>query len=212
MMRAVLIGLMMLAAGPAGADGERAGDFDYYVMALSWTPSWCAIEGDDRGSDQCDPGQGFGFTLHGLWPQYEDGWPAFCPTLERNPSRSQTARMADLFGTSGLAWHQWTKHGVCSGLSAEDYFALSRLAYDSIERPELLRQLDREVHLPAEVIEEAFLEANPQLTGDMLTVTCRAGRVQEVRVCLTRSLEPRACAPDAARDCTLRDALFSPMR
>ncbi|MGI3185990.1 ribonuclease T2 family protein [Nioella aestuarii] len=210
MIRAFLAFVML--AGMARADGEPAGDFDYYVMALSWTPSWCAIEGDDRGSPQCDPGQGFGFTLHGLWPQYEDGWPAFCPTLERNPSRSMTNAMADIMGTSGLAWYQWNKHGVCSGLSASDYYALSRLAYESVERPTLLRQLDREVRLPAEVIEEAFLEANPHLSDDMMTVTCRAGRVQEVRICLTRDLEPRNCAPDVARDCTLTDALFSPMR
>lgn len=210
MIRAILAFLML--AGMARADGEPAGEFDYYVMALSWTPSWCAIEGDGRESPQCDPGQGFGFTLHGLWPQYEDGWPAFCPTVERNPSRGMTNAMADIMGTSGLAWYQWNKHGVCSGLSASDYYALSRLAYDSVERPALLRQLDREVRLPAELIEEAFLEANPQLTDDMLTVTCRAGRVQEVRICLTRDLEPRACAPDVARDCTLTDALFSPMR
>lgn len=210
MIRAVLV--FLLLAGMARADGERAGEFDYYVMALSWTPSWCALEGDGRDSPQCDPGQGFGFTLHGLWPQYEEGWPAFCPTVERNPSRRMTGEMADIFGTSGLAWYQWTKHGVCSGLSAEDYYALARLAYDSVERPALLRQLDREVRLPAEVIEQAFLQANPQLGADMVTVTCQAGRVQEVRICLTRELEPRACAPDVARDCTLRDALFSPMR
>ena len=210
MIRAFLVFIML--AGMARADGERAGDFDYYVMSLSWTPTWCALEGDERDSPQCDPGQGFGFTLHGLWPQYEDGWPAFCPTVERNPSRSMTGDMADIMGTSGLAWYQWNKHGVCSGLSASDYYALSRLAYDSVSRPDLLRQLNREVRLPAEVIEEAFLQDNPGLTDDMMTVTCQAGRVQEVRICLTRDLEPRACAPDVARDCTLTDALFSPMR
>ncbi|MGR3711266.1 MAG: ribonuclease T2 family protein, partial [Alterinioella nitratireducens] len=71
-----LIMALMLIAGAARAEGERAGAFDYYVLALSWTPTWCAIEGDGRGSPQCDPGQGFGFTLHGLWPQYEEGWPS----------------------------------------------------------------------------------------------------------------------------------------
>ena len=154
-----LIMALMLIAGAARAEGERAGAFDYYVLALSWTPTWCAIEGDGRGSPQCDPGQGFGFTLHGLWPQYEEGWPSYCPTSERNPSRGMTADMADIMGSSGLAWHQWNKHGVCSGLSARDYFALSRLAYERVTRPDLLRNLGREVRLPAEVIEEAFLEA-----------------------------------------------------
>lgn len=204
--------LVLTLCGPAWAEGERAGDFDYYVLSLSWTPTWCALEGDDRNSPQCDPGQGHGFTLHGLWPQYEDGWPSFCPTSERPATRGETGAMVDIMGSSGLAWHQWRKHGSCTGLSAQDYFRLSRLAYERVTRPELLRRLDRPVRLPAEVIEEAFLEENPALTDEMLTVTCRDGRVQEVRICLTRDLEPRDCAPDVARDCTLREALFEPMR
>ncbi|MGR3641607.1 ribonuclease T2 family protein [Alterinioella nitratireducens] len=207
-----LIMALMLIAGAARAEGERAGAFDYYVLALSWTPTWCAIEGDGRGSPQCDPGQGFGFTLHGLWPQYEEGWPSYCPTSERNPSRGMTADMADIMGSSGLAWHQWNKHGVCSGLSARDYFALSRLAYERVTRPDLLRNLGREVRLPAEVIEEAFLEENPDLRDETTTVTCRDGRVQEIRICLTRDLDPRECGRDVARDCSLQEAIFAPMR
>lgn len=211
-MRTAIIASLIFMARAAWAEGERAGEFDYYVLALSWTPTWCAIEGDARGSTQCDPGQGYGFTMHGLWPQFEQGWPSFCPTNERQPSRSDTNAMVDIMGSSGLAWHQWRKHGVCSGLSSDNYFALSRLAYSRVNRPELLRQVDQDYRLPASVIEEAFLEANPDLSADMLTVTCRDGRIQEVRICLTRQLEPRECAADVRRDCTMQDALFSPMR
>jgi len=210
MIRAILA--LMLSVSSAWAEGESAGEFDYYVLSLSWTPTWCAIEGDQRGSPQCDPGRGFGFTMHGLWPQYEAGWPSFCPTTERNPSRAMTGAMADIMGSSGLAWYQWNKHGVCSGLSASEYFAQSRLAYEAINRPEVLRRLESDLRLPAEVIEEAFLEENPQLSDGMATVTCREGRVQEMRICLTRDLEPRACGSDVAQDCSLDDALFSPMR
>ncbi|MFW5881474.1 MAG: ribonuclease T2 family protein [Roseicyclus sp.] len=203
---------LALSAVAAAAEGERAGAFDYYVLALSWTPTWCALEGDARESPQCEEGRGFGFTLHGLWPQHEEGWPSFCPTSRPPPSRAMTRAMEDIMGSQGLAWHQWRKHGVCSGLSAEDYFALSRLAYEQVARPDLLRRLEREVRLPARVVEEAFLEANPGLAPDMVTVTCRSGRVQEVRLCLTRGLEPRVCGEDVVRDCTAEDALFSPMR
>jgi ribonuclease T2 len=206
------LAVLVWLGGAAWAEGEQAGAFDYYVLSLSWTPSWCALEGDARGSPQCDAGQGYGFTLHGLWPQYEAGWPSFCPTAERPPSRAQTGAMVDIMGSSGLAWHQWRKHGACSGLSAEDYYRLSREAYERIAWPDVLRQLAREVRLPAEVIEEAFLEENPGLSDEMLTVTCRDGRVQEVRICLTVDLEPRACAADVQRDCTLREALFPPVR
>jgi ribonuclease T2 len=208
----VLTLVLAALAGAAAAEGERAGAFDYYVLSLSWTPTWCALEGDARGAAQCDAGRGHGFTLHGLWPQYDSGWPSYCPTSARAPSRAETGAMADIMGSGGLAWHQWRKHGTCSGLSAEDYFRLSRLAYDAVTRPNLLRRLDAPVRLPAEVIEDAFLEANPGLADDMMTVTCRDGHVQEVRICLTRDLAPRRCGADVVRDCTLGDALFPPMR
>ena len=93
-----VLGVLLLTAGMAFAEGEAAGDFDYYVMALSWSPTWCAIEGDRRGSPQCDDDADNGWVLHGLWPQYEAGWPSYCPTNARNPSRADTRDEADLFG------------------------------------------------------------------------------------------------------------------
>ncbi len=200
-----------LAGGTARAEGEAAGEFDYYVLSLSWSPTWCALEGDARGSPQCDAGAGFGWVLHGLWPQYETGWPSYCPTSARSPSRAQTAAMADIMGTSGLAWHQWKKHGRCTGLEAGDYFALARRAYERVRRPEVIRKLGKPVRLPAAVVEEAFLKANPGLSPDMLTITCKAGRIQEARQCLTRMLEPRRCGADVVRDCTMPDALLAPV-
>lgn len=207
-----VLSALLLSAGMAMADGEKAGDFDYYVMALSWSPTWCALEGDRRGSPQCDAEADFGWVLHGLWPQYENGWPSYCPTNARNPSRSDTRDEADLFGSSGNAWHQWNKHGRCSGLRADDYYALAREAYDRVTRPELLRKLEDPIRVPAKVIEQAFLEDNPQLTADQITITCKSGRIQEARICLTRDLEPRRCGADVIRDCTMSDALLDPIR
>ncbi|MDP5358983.1 MAG: ribonuclease T2 [Paracoccaceae bacterium] len=205
------LALLCLLAAPATAQ-DRAGAFDYYVVSLSWSANWCALEGDARNAPQCDPSADFGWILHGLWPQYEQGYPANCATNQRAPSRSDTAAMADIMGSSGLAWHQWRKHGVCSGLSADDYFALSREAFGRITRPGLFRRLDRAVTLPASLIEEAFLRDNPQLSADQITITCKSGYIQEARICMTRDLEFRTCGSDVVRDCTLSDAQFSPMR
>ncbi|MEM1129170.1 MAG: ribonuclease T2 [Pseudomonadota bacterium] len=206
----VLALLATLASAPT-AQADTAGDFDFYVLALSWSPTWCALEGDARDAEQCHPDRDHGWTLHGLWPQYEVGYPADCRTDKRDPSRQQSGDMADIMGSGGLAWYQWKKHGRCTGLDGPDYYALSRLAYDRVARPEVLRQLDRTVSLPASVVEEAFLEANPDLAGDMIRVTCEAGRIDEIRVCLTRELEPRACSSDMAPDCTLERAILDPI-
>jgi ribonuclease T2 len=200
----------MLCTTAARAD--EAGVFDYYVVSLSWSPNWCALEGDARRSPQCEEGSGHGWILHGLWPQYHRGYPAFCQTATRPPSRAMTRDMADIMGTSGLAWHQWRKHGSCTGLGAAAYYDLSRAAYARINRPEVFRKLDRDIALPASVVEEAFLKANPDMKPDGVTVTCRNGHIQEVRVCLSRSLDPVPCGQDVVRDCRMKDALFTPLR
>ena len=204
---------LLLMALPAHADGEAAGDFDYYVMSLSWTPTWCDLEGDARQSPQCRSGRGYGFTLHGLWPQYADhGYPSYCRTVARNPSRAMSNEMADIMGTSGLAWYQWKKHGQCAGLSAQGYYTLARKAYASIKRPEIFRKLKSDVTLPAAVIEAAFMEANPTLKRDQITITCKAHKIQEVRICLTKDLKLKACGYEVSRDCGLRDAQMGMMR
>lgn len=211
MLRSVLVFFVLTL--PTYAEGEQAADFDYYVLALSWTPNWCVLEGDRRQSPQCDTGRGFGFTLHGLWPQYEGGgWPSFCPTSRSAPSRRMTTNMVDIMGTSGLAWHQWKKHGTCSGQSAADYFALSRAAYAKVTRPDIFRKLKQDITLPAHVVEDAFLEVNPTLSENQITITCKSNYIQEVRVCLTKELEFRACGKGVTHDCTLEDAELHKMR
>ena len=193
------------------ADGEPPGGHSHYVLALSWQPAFCAAEGRARGAQGCDEPD-LGWTLHGLWPQYEDGWPAWCPTDRAGPAASAVAAMADVMASPTLAGHQWRKHGTCSGLTGADYLELSRLAYERVARPEILRRIEEPMRIPPAVVEAAFLEANPEMEPDGVTITCRGERILEARICLTRELEPRPCAPDTARDCALPDARFEPLR
>ncbi len=207
----LLVLLSLSLPGPAEPAG-RAGEFDYYVLALSWNAAWCAAEGDARDAAQCEPGRSIGFILHGLWPQYENGWPEYCETAQPDPSRAETAAMADIMGSGGLAWHQWKKHGRCSGLDPTAYFALARAAWQAIERPAALRRISTPRRLAPGAIEQAFLEANPGLGPEGVTVTCKDRRFREVRICLTKELVPRPCTGRAARDCAIGAPLFAPMR
>lgn len=211
-MRKLIVALALALGQPALAEGERAGDFDYYVLALSWSANWCALEGDDRDDPQCDVGRGLTWVVHGLWPQYEDGWPSYCRTVERDPSRGETAAMADVFGGAGSAFYQWKKHGRCAGLSSRDYYGTARAALDSIALPPVFDALRRDVKLPALVVEEAFLEANPGMMRDQITITCTDGMIQEARICLTKDLEPRRCGEDTIRDCRMQDAVMEAVR
>ena len=212
-MRFVLAALVAICLGNmARADGERAGDFDYYVMSLGWSANWCALEGDDRSDPQCDAGRGLTWTLHGLWPQFEDGFPSYCRTGQGDPSRGDTAQMADIMGGSGLAFYEWKKHGRCSDLSAKGYYATMRKAYKSVVIPPIFAQISKDLKVPASVIEDAFIENNPSLARDQITVTCKSGMIQEVRICLTTDLQPRRCGADVITDCTLKDAGLEAVR
>lgn len=209
-MRALIFWLLMSL--PLSAQEHRTGEFDYFVLSLSWSPNWCAREGDARKSPQCGADKNHGWVLHGLWPQYERGYPEYCNTTEQPPSRRMTKEMSDIMGTSGLAWHQWKKHGTCSGLSAQEYYSTSRQAYYQITRPEIFRKLQNSVRLPASVVQDAFLRDNKALGPDMITITCKGDQIQEARICLTKEFEPRTCGADVIRDCTATRALFEAIR
>ena len=196
-MRCLILSLFFVVS----ATKLGAQSFDHYVLSLSWSPSWCVTEGKERGSEQCSNSADFGWILHGLWPQNDTSWLSYCQSRHAPPSRSLTGSMKDIMDTSGLAWHQWKKHGSCSDLAAEVYFEMSRNAYESITRPSLFRRLTEPVTLRAEIVDTAFLKENPSLNDDMVRVTCKDGHVAEIRVCLNKDLSFRSCAPSMRADC-----------
>ena len=213
MRRAVLLlALAALILPRLAAAADRPGDFAYYVLALSWSPTWCETTRDARGAEQCESERETGFILHGLWPQHVDGWPEYCATRHRDPTRAETAAMADIMGSDGLAWHAWKKHGRCSGLGPQAYYALSRRAFEAVRRPEALREAEEGLRAAPGAIEGAFVGANPALTPESVTVTCRDGLFREVRICLTRDLAPRPCTGPAARACPARTIVVPPVR
>lgn len=207
----LLVGLVTALFWAFSAAADEAGDFDYYVMSLSWSPNWCDRTGYDRKSEQCEEDRDLGWILHGLWPQYEEGWPAYCETEFDEPYYSELEAVEDLFGTASLARHQWEKHGSCSGLDVQDYLSESVSAYFSVKRPGIFRTWTETRYVPAKAVEKAFLIANPDLEERGVTITCQSGQIQEIRVCLTKDLEPRECGYDARRDCTLENAAMHPV-
>ncbi|WP_334195327.1 ribonuclease T2 family protein [Pararhodobacter sp.] len=211
---AAFLALLPIFAAPAALAQDRAGEFDSYLLALSWIPAYCATDGDERDDPRCEDGRRVGWAVHGLWPQHDDGgWPEYCHTSQRSPSRQETAAQAGLFGTSGSAWHQWNKHGRCTGLSAANYYRLVQAALDRIALPEVFEGIDRELRVDPDVVEAAFVEANPGLTPDMMITSCPGGDLVELRLCLTRDLQPEDCAPALTRrECRRDAATLLPLR
>jgi len=176
---------------PSLADGTP-GDFDFYVLSLSWSPTYCAID-DNPDARQCRS-ERHGFVVHGLWPQYHSGSPEYCRSnMDRWVSDAIVDSVADIMPDGGLVGAQWRKHGICSGLEQPDYFDLVREAYDRIDIPKAYRDPDGDRSLAPGSIETAFIDANPGLKSDGIAVACKQNLLVEVRFCLTRDLDFRDC-------------------
>ena len=174
--------------GPA-ATGER-GQFDYYVMALSWSPTFCEVHPDEN--DECSH-NGYGFVLHGLWPQYEGGGgPEHCPTTDE-PDHKTVAGALAFMPSRELIDHEWRTHGACTGVDPAAYFALADRAFATVHVPPELQAPKTSVSTTTDQLLAALKRSNSALGDDMLSLHCSRGELAEVRVCLDKDLAPRSC-------------------
>lgn len=198
---------------PVAADVPQGSGFDFYVLSLSWSPTFCDSEAAGRNREQCGSDKRFGWVVHGLWPQHESGWPENCPTQEGSRVPERIGRdIIDIMPSMGLIGHQWRKHGSCSGLPMSDYFKLVRQAHDKIRIPDELTNVDRQSRTSPDAIEAAFIRSNPGLDRSAVAVTCDRERVDEVRICLDHSLGFRPCAEVDSRSCRRSDITIPPTR
>ncbi|MBI1238201.1 MAG: ribonuclease [Alphaproteobacteria bacterium] len=197
---------------PAGAAASAPGDFDYYVLALSWSPGYCEEAGEKADRRQCASDRPYHFIVHGLWPQHEQGYPADCPTERARVPDALVDEMLDLMPAPALIGHEWRKHGTCTGLTQNEYFTQTRRARERVTIPERFERLAAYTMVDPQDVENAFLAANPGLTDEMVRVTCSDRYLREVRVCMTKDLAFRACAPDASRDCERPKLVMPPVR
>ena len=212
------LAFIVVAAGMASAQDRRQnapGEFDFYVLSLSWSPSFCeaASERGNSGRSQIQcAGRPFSFVVHGLWPQYERGFPEYCqrpsPRLARNIMNS----MLDLMPAPGLIFSEWDKHGTCSGLGERAYFETIRKARAGVKIPEEFLQLSEPKTIAPGEIEEAFIKANPGLSSSAISVTCDSRRLSEVRLCLSKDLQFRSCEEIDRRACRRDEVLMPPIR
>jgi ribonuclease T2 len=210
--------LAVALAGTAVAQDRRQnspGQFDFYVLALSWSPSFCeaaAERGNSGRGAQIQCGRPYAFVVHGLWPQYERGFPQYCqrpsPRLDRNIMTS----MLDLMPAPGLIFNEWDKHGTCSGLGARGYFESVRKARAAVKIPEEFLQLPEEKVIAPADLEAAFIKVNPGLSRASMSVICTSRRLSEVRICFSKDMQFRACDEIDRRACRRDEVVMPPVR
>lgn len=213
---AALAWAVVIAGTGFGAAQDRRqnepGKFDYFVLALSWSPSFCQASEErapNRAPDQQCAGRPFAFVVHGLWPQYEKGFPSYCQVPAPRLDRDTVGSVLDLMPSPRLVFHEWDRHGTCSGLSPHAFFETVRKARAVVKIPDDYLALDKPITVTPGDVTDAFLKANPALARDDIAVVCDKKRLTEVRVCLTRAFGFRACPEVTQRACRL-DKLMMP--
>jgi ribonuclease T2 len=148
-------------------------------------------------------------VVHGLWPQYERGFPSFCQVPAPRLDRSIVGNMLDLMPSPRLIFHEWDRHGTCSGLSQQAFFEAVRKARAAVKIPAEFVELDKPITVKPDDVAEAFVKANPGLSRTDLAVACDQKRLSEVRVCLNKDFSFRDCAEVTRRACK-RDSIAMP--
>ena len=216
---AALAASLLVAGASAVCSQEarqnEAGQFDFYVLSLSWSPSFCAAAAERHNggtpSLQCGA-RPYSFVVHGLWPQYVKGFPEYCQVPSPRLYHGIVSSMLDLMPAPRLVYNEWDKHGTCSGLAPRDYFDTVRKARAAVKIPPEYVDLKEPLSVAPAAIEEAFIKANPGLAENGFAIECDKKRLTEVRICLSKDLQFRECDEIARHSCRREQLLMPPLR
>ncbi len=194
------------------AKPKQPSQFDFYVLALSWSPSYCESvrqRAPDRTPARQCSGRPFAFVVHGLWPQFTQGFPSYCQVPAPRVDVKLVSTMLDLMPSRRLIYYEWNRHGTCSGLSAQGYFDTLRKARAAVTVPAAYREPAEPLTVSPAVVAAAFIKANPGLSAAAMAIACNKTRLTEVRVCLGKDLSFHDC-PAIARENCKRDKITMP--
>ncbi len=195
---------------------NEPGQFDFYVLSLSWSPSFCDAATErsaDRAAREPQCGERpYSFVVHGLWPQYDRGFPEYCQNPAPRLDRNIVSSMLDMMPSPRLIFHEWDRHGVCAGLPPRAYFETVRKARAAVKIPPAFIDLKEPKTVTPNEVQDAFIAANPGLPGEGIAVGCDSRRLNEVRICLSKDLKFRDCADVARRTCKREQLAMPPVR
>lgn len=152
---------------------------DAWALAVTWQPGFCdSFNTKNRPlPKECPTASKLNtFTLHGLWPQ----WQEYCvaadvrgEACDLNRDEMPAVRLSpDLAGRlaaimpgvqSQLERHEYFKHGTCSGLAQEDYFDLAVGLTEKLNRTSLPGFLQQ--HVGSNVTKRQLCDAVEKALG-----------------------------------------------
>ena len=216
-MPATFVALLLTPLAATAQDRRQGtpGEFDFYVLSLSWSPSFCAAAAE-RGRGRAANAQcgvrPYSFVVHGLWPQYDKGFPEYCQLPAPRLDRGIVASMLDLMPAPHLIFNEWDRHGTCSGQTPRAYFETVRKARAAVKIPPEYADVHEPLSVTPRDVENAFINANPGPSPGAIAIDCARKRLTEVRLCLSKDLQFRDCRGIAKRSCRHDQLVMPPTR
>ncbi|XP_019166777.1 PREDICTED: ribonuclease 2-like [Ipomoea nil] len=193
-------------------------EFDFFKLSLLWPGTECRHTRRCCSANACcrsnSPTE---FTIHGLWPDYNDGtWPACCKGSQYDEREISTLASAmtkywptyqcgsssTCHHSKGSFWaHEWEKHGTCSYPVVRNEYEYFLTTLNVFFKYNVTEVLYKAGYVPSNsekyplggiisAIQNAF-HATPELT-------CSGGAVEELRLCFYKNFEPRDCATQSS--------------
>jgi ribonuclease T2 len=213
---AAILAVLLSVVPAAARDMNKSGVFDYFVLSLSWSPTYCASPEGANDSQQCGTRRRFAFVVHGLWPQYQKGWPESCATGETWVPQDIIDSMLDIMPSKKLIIHEWKKHGSCAGVSMADFFRATRLLFQRVRIPARYLSPTAPITTTPQQLVIDFVKTNRDLTADMISVQCGnardRARLSELRICLDKRGNFSQCGSNEERQCQATSLVMPPVR
>lgn len=179
---------------PSADQPKRILPIGGYTLAISWVPEFCHRNARQAAARfECGSGNRFGFALHGLWPDGEGAqWPQYCQATAILPPAVIRGALCST-PSAQLIQHEWAKHGTCTELTPNQYFAQSTRLYAALRYPDMVA-LSRRPGLTAGDLAAAMARANPGIAADMMRITAnKQGWLDEIWLCLDKAKKYQTC-------------------
>jgi ribonuclease T2 len=188
---------------------------EHFVLALSWSPTFCTSPDATREAMQCGRKRRYAFIVHGLWPQAGTNRPEYCPTEETWVPEEQIDELLTIMPSKRLIIRQWKKHGACSSLRMEQYFDLLQALFAQLRIPDAYRAPARPIIISPRTLVSDFIASNPGLDWDMIALVCAPGKkpapLAEVRICYSPVGRFTQCSPQERTNCKAKTLVLPPV-
>lgn len=202
-----------------GAISSHQRKFDYFILALQWPGTYCRRSQKCCSKNGCCRGENAPtrFTIHGLWPQYNNGgWPSCCTKSHFDMDKISTLRddldkywpslscgsPSACNGRKGSFWgHEWEKHGTCALSVIPDeyeFFRTSLIIYFKYNVSEVLSEAGYVPSNSEKYPIGGIISAIQNAFHTTPEIACSNGAVVELRLCFYKDFKPRDCVKTSA--------------